>query len=50
MIEIIEKISKLISEDYTKNEYFMRNLITPDKGEFSQKYQFNLNKSNEKKE
>ena len=37
MIELIEKISKLFSKDYTKNEYFMRNLITPDKDSWSHK-------------
>ena len=47
---IIENMAKLFVKDYSKDEYFMRNLITPDKGEFSQEYPFNLNESNEKEE
>lgn len=43
---IIENMAKLFVKDYSKDEYFMCNLITPDKGEFSQKSPFNLNESN----
>ena len=43
-------MAKLFVKDYSKDEYFMCNLTTPDKGEFSQKSPFNLNESNEKEE
>ena len=39
----LKTIFKLF-KTFSKNEYLMRNLITPDKGEFSQKDLFILNK------
>lgn len=46
---IIEKISNLFTKDYTKDEYFMRNLTTPDKGFYSHRYSINPDEECRKK-